>query len=86
MSMIRAGAGVLALTLLLGGLAMPAYAQGRGDRHPVRRHVVHRPPRPAWGYAAPSYVEAPPPVVYAPPAPPPLVLPVPGISLNVNIP
>lgn len=88
MSMIRAGAGILALAVVLGGLAVPADAGGRdrGDRRDVHRHVVHRPPPPpAWGYAAPSYVQAPPPVVYAPPAPPPVVFPAPGLSLNFNI-
>jgi hypothetical protein len=82
---IRASAAALAVTLLIGGMAHPAFAQR--DRRDERHRVVHRPPpRPAWGYRAPSYVEAPPPVVYAPPAPPPLVYSPPGISLSVSIP
>jgi len=50
--------------------AVPASADER-DRHGGHERY-HRapPPRQAWGYGQPSYVEAPPPVVYAPPAGP----------------
>jgi hypothetical protein len=88
----RAVTAALLLSFALGGIAFsPAAAQDR-DRHddrgrheerrPVRR--PHHPSPPAWGYDAPSYVQAPPPVVYAPPAPPEALFGVPGISLQLN--
>ncbi|HEY3917413.1 MAG TPA: hypothetical protein VGL83_06455 [Stellaceae bacterium] len=54
--------------------AAPAFADRHHEyRHHYDHHVYHR------GYA-PGYVYAPPPVVYAPPAPPPVA------SLNFVIP
>jgi len=67
MSGLRIIAAALAAATLIAGVAGPAGADPR-DRHD--RHVRHRhyaPAAPAWGYDQPSYVAAPPPVVYAPP-------------------
>ncbi len=68
MSGLRIAAAALAAATLIVGVAGPAGADDRDHRG--RRVVHHRhyaPPRPAWGYDQPSYVAAPPPVVYAPP-------------------
>jgi hypothetical protein len=56
------------VAMLGGGLSMPSQAEDRdhNDRHPVR-HYHHAPP-PAYGYDAPTYVQTPPPLVYAPPS------------------
>ena len=57
-------------------------APDRHDARPAERrdHVSRgrRERRPAYGYDAPTYVPDPPPVVYAPPQPPP------GLSLMFN--
>lgn len=63
----------LALALAAGAFAAaPAAAADRHDDRGRQHHVDHRrhwrPP--AYGYGAPTYVPAPPPVVYAPPGPP----------------
>jgi hypothetical protein len=64
MWMIRAAAAALAIAVLLGSVAGPAIADSRDHRRPVRHR---RAPPPRWGYDQPTYVQAPPPVVYAPP-------------------
>jgi hypothetical protein len=60
----------LAALLLAGSLSAPSFAadRGRHDRRPAR-HYHHPPSRPAYGYGygGPGYIQAPPPVVYAPP-------------------
>lgn len=45
--------------------------RGERDQHDRRevREPIRRERRPAYGYDAPTYGEAPPPIVYAPPAP-----------------
>ncbi len=70
---------------VLAGTGSAAIAQDRDHHdqrghHPVRHH--HHPPPPAYGYEAPTVVEAPPPVVYAPPAPPAAI----SLGLNFDIP
>ncbi|HXQ52890.1 MAG TPA: hypothetical protein VN802_17495 [Stellaceae bacterium] len=71
MSIIRAAAAALSVAVLSAAIAGSALADPRDDHRDRRpRHrVVHRaPPPPAvYGYDTPTYVEAPPPMVYAPP-------------------
>jgi hypothetical protein len=66
MSVSRIAAAALAVVLLMGGVASadPPHDRDRRDHH-VRHYA---PPPRAWGYGQPTYVQAPPPVVYAPPA------------------
>jgi hypothetical protein len=81
MSLIRAAAAALAMMMLVGGVAHTAAADPRGRDRDRGRHVVRhyrRPPPAAWGYGQPSYVQAPPPVVYGPPEMPPAI----NFSLN----
>lgn len=87
MRMIRAAAAALAMAVLLGGVASPAgadpYDRDQHDQHDQRRAPVrHRrpppPPRRDWGYDVPTYVQAPPPMVYAPPEGPAVL----NFSLN----
>jgi hypothetical protein len=88
MTIIRAGALALAALFLLSA-ALPAGAQDeRRERRPEHHgydHRYHREPRPTWGWGQRTYVEAPPPIVYAPPEPPPLVYGQPGLSFGINI-
>lgn len=77
MPMIRAAAAAVAMVLLVGGAAGTATAdpRDRGREHHFRHR---RPPPPNWGYDQPSYVAVPPPLVYAPEAPPAAI----NFSLN----
>ncbi len=50
-------------------------------RPPPRHHYRPPPPPPAWGYDQPTYVPAPPPVVYAPEGPPAAI----NFGLNLNL-
>jgi hypothetical protein len=74
MSGFRVAVAAIAAAMLIAGAVAPASAdehgdrRGRNDHH--ERHDRRPPPRPAWGYDQPSYVEAPPPMVYAPPQEP----------------
>jgi len=64
---LRLAVAALAVTAIAGGLAAPSVAAPRDrGRHPVH-HGYRRPP-PAYGYGVPTYVPAPPPLVYSPPA------------------
>lgn len=75
---VRAGATAFAVAFFVVGIAAgPAHADDRDHRD--RRHFQHRPPPPNWGYDQPTYVPAPPPVVYAPPIPPA------GINFSLNL-
>jgi hypothetical protein len=78
---LRVAIAVLGVVALAGTAAADSH-----DHHDDHyRHVVHHrpPPRPAWGYDAPTYVQTPPPVVYAPPVyQSPFNL---GLSLNIPI-
>jgi len=76
----RAVFAAVAVAVLAGSMIAPSFAADRDhhDRRPVR-HYHHAPPGPAYGYDVPGYVQAPPPVVYAPP-----VYATP-FSLNFNI-
>jgi hypothetical protein len=66
--LVRLSGAVLAAAVLGGGLSAPSFAEDRDhhDRRPVR-HFHHAPP-PAYGYGAPTYVQTPPALVYAPPS------------------
>ena len=75
------GARRLRLREIVGGLALaaaigtllpgPVIAAPRDYHRGRNYHHYHRPPpRPVYGYGAPSYVPAPPPVVYSPVGPP----------------
>lgn len=67
---IFAGVAVaVAIGMLLPG---PANADPRDYHHgrDYHRHYRRPPPRPVYGYGAPTYVPAPPPVVYSPVGPP----------------
>jgi len=77
--MIRAAAAALAMVMLVGGVAQTAAADPRDRGRHVVRHYRHPPPR-AWGYGQPTYVQAPPPVVYGPPEMPPAI----NFSLNLR--
>lgn len=74
---------VLAAAVAMGALAGPARADEHGrHRRPPHHRPIRRPPRPVvMGYDAPTYVEAPPPIVYAPPAPPALL----SLGINLNL-
>ncbi len=86
---IRRTAAALVAAVLAGGLAGAALAQDRDrdhgrDHRPPPRHERHRPPPPppvAWGYDQPTYVQAPPPIVYSAPAPPAAI----NFGLNLNL-
>jgi hypothetical protein len=67
MSGLRIAAAALAVATLIAGVAGPAGADSRDHRDRNVRHRHYAPPRQAWGYDQPSYVAAPPPLVYAPP-------------------
>lgn len=77
---------LMSVLVLAGGQRdQPRHGQGeqRGERaanHERRdvREPIRRDRRPAYGYDVPTYGEAPPPIVYAPPEPPA------GINLMFN--
>ena len=77
-----------ALTLAVGATVFAA-GHARADGHRRGRHpphhrlIQHRPPPPpvVMGYDAPTYVAAPPPIVYAPPAPPAVI----SLGINLNL-
>ncbi|HUK60830.1 MAG TPA: hypothetical protein VLV50_16485 [Stellaceae bacterium] len=76
-------AGTAAAILAVAMIGTAAAQPYPYHRPPPRHH--HRPPPPpppAWGYDRPTYVPAPPPVVYAPEAPPAAINF--GISLNLR--
>jgi hypothetical protein len=76
-STLRAAAAAFVLAGLLGSLLPgPALAAERGRREAVHHQAYHHQ---RWGYDAPTYVQAPPPIIYSPPAYSP------GINLMFNI-
>jgi hypothetical protein len=79
----RCAVAALVVGIVAAGMIGGASAQDyRDHRPPPPRHYRHRPPPPpAWGYDQPTYVPAPPPVVYAAPAPPAAIF---GLSLNLR--
>jgi len=73
----------LVVAFVAGGMTDTAVAQPYPYHRPPPRHFRRRPPPPpTWGYDRPTYVPAPPPVVYAPPGPPAAINF--GLSLNLR--
>jgi hypothetical protein len=70
MSGFRVATAALAAAVLIAGVASTASAEPRDRQVRHERHYRRPAPRPAWGYDQPSYVAAPPPLVYAPPSGP----------------
>ena len=78
-TLARLGAAALVVAMSAASLG-PAFAEDRDHHRDRRVHHVRRPPSPpprAWGYDRPDYVQAPPPLVYAAPAPP--------AAINLNL-
>jgi hypothetical protein len=76
----RVAAAAFVLAGLLGSLLPgPAVAAERGRREVVHHRAYHPARQESWGYDRPTYVQAPPPVIYSPPAYSP------GINLMFNI-
>jgi len=76
---------VMALAFAVAALGAGPARADEHPRHPRPHHrpVHHHPPPPpvVMGYDAPTYVASPPPLVYAPPAPPAVI----SLGINLNL-